>query len=161
MRTPRVKPAGSPARRRRSALWTCPKCGESFTTRNQWHACGVFDLEPLFTRSQPHVRRLFQRFVAIARKSGPLTVIPQRSRIALQVRMRFAALTPQVAALRGHLVLARRIESPRFVKVESLSPRSHLHVFRLTSEDQLDGPFRALVAEAYRVGRQDHFGGAG
>jgi len=141
-------------------LWTCPKCGEGFTTRNQWHSCGKFELEPLFARCEPSVRQLFDRFLALARENGPVEVIPQKSRIALQVRMRFAALMPQKRALKGHLVLGRRHDLPRFEKVETYSPRNYLHVFRLASEDELDAEFKALLKEAYDVGRQRHLGTA-
>ncbi len=141
---------------RRPALWRCPRCGERFTTRNQWHACGAFDLEALFARSQPVVRRLYERFLEIVRESGPVTVIPQKTRIALQVRMRFAALMPQKEALKGHLVLARRSPSERFEKIETYSPRNHVHVFRLRSEKDLDPHFRGFIGKAYKVGRQEH-----
>jgi hypothetical protein len=104
------------------------------------------------------VRRLFDRFVAIAQRCGPVTVIPQRTRIAIQVRMRFAAFTPQKTALKGHLVLARRIESPRFERIETYSPRNHVHVFRLVSTRDLDAEFRGWIAEAYDVGCQRHLG---
>lgn len=140
------------------ALWRCPVCGERFTTRNQWHACGTFDIEALFARSQPVVRQLYDRFLEIVRASGPVRVIPQRTRIALQVRMRFAALMPQKDALRGHLVLARRCPSDRFEKIETYSPRNHVHVFRLRSDADFDENFCALIAEAYKVGQQEHLG---
>lgn len=141
---------------RRPALWRCPKCGERFTTRNQWHACGAFDIEALFARSQPVVRRLYERFIEVVEESGPVTIIPQKTRIALQVRMRFAALIPQKEALKGHLVLARRCLLARFEKIETYSFRNHVHVFRVRSEDAFDSDFRALIAEAYSVGRQEH-----
>ncbi|MBM3803466.1 MAG: hypothetical protein FJW26_14290 [Acidimicrobiia bacterium] len=95
------------------------------------------------------MRRLFDRFVAIAREHGPVTVIPQRNPIALQVRMRFAAL-------KCHLVLAQRHDSPQFEKIETYSPRNHLHVFRLTSESDFDRGFCGCIREAYRVGCQEH-----
>jgi hypothetical protein len=133
-------------------------CGERFTTRNQWHACGSFDLEALFARSRPVVRRLYGRFLKVVEESGPVTVIPQKTRIALQARMRFAALMPQKTALKGHLVLARRCPSSRFEKIETYSPHNHVHVFRILSEDAFDAPFCALISEAYKVGRQEHLG---
>lgn len=102
------------------------------------------------------VRHLYERFLEIVRESGPVTVIPQKTRIALQVRMRFAALMPRREALKGHLVLARRYPSRRIEKIETYSPRNHVHVFRLFSEEDLDTQFRGLVREAYTVGRQEH-----
>lgn len=98
---------------RQSPMWQCPECGASFTTANQWHSCGKFALEPLFAGCEPQVRQLFNAFVALVCENGPVEVIPQKSRIALQVRMRFAALMPQKKALKGHLVLAQRHDLPR------------------------------------------------
>ena len=146
--------------RSRPSLWKCPKCGESFTTRNQWHSCGRFDLEPLFAECEPSVRQVFDRLLALVREIGPVEVIPQKSRIALQVRMRFAALMPQKRTLKGHLVLARRHDLPRFEKVETYSPQNHVHVFRLATEDELDAEFNAFLQEAYDVGCQKHLGTA-
>lgn len=137
-------------------LWRCPRCGERFTTRHQWHSCGTFALDPLFVRSEPHVRQLFDRLLAMVCEQGPVTVIPQKSRIALQVRMRFMALIPQKTALKGHFVFARRHRSPRFEHVESYSLRTHVHVFRLSRENELDHELRRWIGEAYAVGCQRH-----
>ena len=48
------------------------------------------------------------------------------------------------------------LESPRFRRIETFSPRNHLHTFRLMSEREIDDEFRAWMAEAYRVGNQEH-----
>jgi hypothetical protein len=53
-------------------------------------------------------------------------------------------------------VLARRIDSPRFLRVETFSPRNVLHAFRLSGPDEVDTEFAAWLAEAYRVGAQEH-----
>lgn len=142
--------------RKKPPLWRCPNCGEQFTARNQWHSCGSFDIENLFARCDPDVRSLYERFREIVQECGPVKVIPQKSRIAFQVRMRFAALMPHKTFLRGHLVLAERQDSPCFEKVETFSPRNHLHAFRLESEEDLGGDFRHWVCEAYKVGCQEH-----
>jgi hypothetical protein len=136
-------------------LWPCPRCGAEFTTPNQWHSCGRFDLDALFVRSAPAVRRLYERFLEVVRACGPVTVIPQRSRIALQVRMRFAAVMPQAAALKGHLILSERVPAACFERIDSLSPRHHVHVFRLASPRDLTPELRRLVRRAYRVGAQE------
>ncbi len=146
----------SMAAREVHTLWRCPKCGESFTTKNQWHSCGSFDLEPLFEGCDPLVRKLLDRFLDLVRARGTVTIIPQKTRIALQARMRFAALMPQKRALKGHLVLARRYEIPRFERIDTYSPRNHVHVFRLVAECDLDEEFCSLIAEAYDVGCQRH-----
>jgi hypothetical protein len=90
------------------------------------------------------------------REVGPVKVLPEKTRIAFQVRMSFAQITPRKQWVDGHLVLARRVSDKRFTRVETFSPRNHLHAFRLTSPAELDAPFRRLIAEAYAVGAQEH-----
>ena len=70
--------------------------------------------------------------------------------------MSFAAFAPRTRWLDGHLVLARRINSPRFSAIDTLSPRNVVHAFRLTSPGDADEEFSAWLAEAYQVGEQFH-----
>jgi hypothetical protein len=137
-------------------LWRCPECGARFTTRNQPHSCGRFELDDLFRRSQPQVRELYEAFARAVRACGPVTVIPQKTRIAFQVRMRFAALMPRRSWLMGHLVLAERHPASCFERVDSYSPRAHAHVFRLRSPRDLTAELRRWITAAYDVGRQQH-----
>ena len=137
-------------------LWRCPKCGRSFANRNQSHACGRHDLAHHFRGKSTEVRRLFDGVVAAIRTIGPVRVLPEKTRIAFQVRMSFAQVTPRTTWLDGHVVLARRLEHPRFRTIQTISPRNHVHVFRLTCLADIDGEFRAWLAEAYRVGEQRH-----
>jgi hypothetical protein len=140
----------------RPALWECPECGRGFANRNQPHACGRHDLEHHFAGKPPEVRALFDAVVAELRALGPVTILPEKTRIAFQVRMSFAQLTPRRRWIDGHVVLARRLESPRFRSVQTFSPRNHLHTFRLASLADVDDELRAWLAEAYRVGEQRH-----
>lgn len=70
--------------------------------------------------------------------------------------MSFAAVTVKSGWIDGHLILARRIEHPRFRKIETFSPRNHLHALRLTVPEDVDVKLRAWTAEAYEVGLQRH-----
>jgi hypothetical protein len=70
--------------------------------------------------------------------------------------MSFAAFMPRRHWLSGHLVLARRIDSPRFVRIDTLSPRNVVHAFRLAAPGEVDAEFAAWLAEAYQVGAQQH-----
>jgi hypothetical protein len=85
-----------------------------------------------------------------------VTVLPEKTRIAFQVRMSVAQVTPRRTSLDGHMVLARRLEHPRFRRVASISPRNHVHHFRITAATDIDGEFRCWLAEAYAVGEQQH-----
>jgi len=143
------------SRDRVAPLWRCPTCRRTFANRNQTHACApLADLDRHFAGKAPHVRATFDRILAVVTGLGPVEVLAERSRIALHVRMSFAAFMPRTRWLDGHLVLARRLDSPRFTKIEVYSPRNVLHAFRLTSADEVDEEFEAWLAEAYRVGEQ-------
>ena len=136
------------------ALWVCQRCGRSFANTNQTHTCAPLgDLDRHFAGSDPAVRATFDRVLALL---GPVQVLPEKSRIALHVRMSFAAFQPRRHWLDGHLVLARQREHPVFRRVQVFSPRNVLHAFRLTGPDDVDEAFAELLREAYRVGEQRH-----
>lgn len=90
------------------------------------------------------------------RPAGPVTVLPEKTRIAFQVRMSFAQVTPHKRWLDGHVVLARRLPHPRFRRIDTISRRNHVHHFRLDSLAEVDAEFRAWLVEAYAVGAQEH-----
>jgi hypothetical protein len=143
------------------SLWACPACGRQFANRNQTHTCRPLgDLDRHFDGKDPAVRATFDRIVDVVRARGPVIVLPETTRIALQVRMSFAALMPRRRWLDGHVVLARRLESPRFRRVEVYSPRNVVHLFRLHGPADVDDVVAAWLAEAYAVGEQRHLGGA-
>ena len=53
-------------------------------------------------------------------------------------------------------MLARRVASPRFLRVDAFSPRNVVHAFRLDSPAAVDEEFTGWLAEAYQVGMQQH-----
>lgn len=140
----------------RRPLWQCPKCRRRFANRNQSHACGRHDLAHHFSGRPPEIRALFDDVVAAIRKIGPVHILPEKTRIAFQVRTSFAQVTPKSKWLDGHVVLARRFEHPRFRRIETISPRNHVHSFRITSLHDIDSEFKSWLAEAYSVGEQRH-----
>jgi hypothetical protein len=136
-------------------LWTCPACGRAFASRNQTHTCAPLrELDEHFAGKPPEIRAIFDRFLALAERNGPVTVLPQKTRIALQARMSFAALQPRRRWVDGHVVLARRVPHPRFTRIETFSPGNQLHAFRFTRADEVDEQVAAWLAEAYSVGMQ-------
>ena len=138
-------------------LWVCPRCARAFANRNQTHTCAPLgDVDSHFAGSQPRVRETFDAVLEAVAALGPVTVLPERTRIALQVRMSFAAFVARRRWLDGHVVLDRRIDSPRFRRIEEYSPRNVLHAFRLTGPADVDSEVRDWLAAAYAVGRQDH-----
>ena len=137
-------------------LWQCPKCGERFVTANMWHSCGKYSLDDLFARSEPHVIRLFHRFAEMIRACGPVTMIPQKTRVVFQVRVRFGGCYPRKSHLLCALALPRVDNNPRFFKIEPYAPHFVGHSFRVYSEADLDADLQRLMREAYQVGEQRH-----
>lgn len=127
---------------RLKSLWRCPKCGARLVTKNMWHSCGRFTLKELFAHSDPNVKRLFKKFEQLIRSVGPVRMIPQKTRVVFQVRVRFAGAYPRKSYLLCALALTRRITHPRLVKYEYYGRNWHGHFFRIESEDQFDARFK-------------------
>ena len=141
-------------------LWTCPKCGHKFVTPNMWHSCSRYPLSHHFKGKDPIVRRLFDRYLVMVKSFGPVTVIPQKTGIAFQVRVRFAGAYARKNWLDCGLWLKRRVDHPLFYRIESVTPRDHIHRFRLARiEDLRNQSLKGFLREAYAVGCQEHIYG--
>jgi len=139
------------------AMWSCPTCGRAFANRNQAHSCRPLrTLDDHFVGTSPEVRMTFDRVLAEVAALGPVSVLAEQTRIALHLRMSFAAFMPRKSWLGGHLVLARRVESRRITRVDAYSARNVVHSFRLSGPDSVDDQFVRWLGEAYRVGAQEH-----
>jgi hypothetical protein len=144
-----------PSIRAERPLWICPGCGRTFANRNQSHACGSHPLDAHFDGKSDEVRRIYQAFLALIERCGPVTVLPEKTRIAFHVRMSFAQLTVRRRWVLGHFVLAREAPDPVFTRIEPFSPRNVVHHFRLDAASEVErlGDF---AREAYDIGCQRH-----
>jgi hypothetical protein len=138
------------------AMWRCGGCGRRFANRNQSHFCGRHTLREHLRGRTPEALAIYRGMVKLARRCGHFVILPEKTRIAFQVRMSFAAVSFRRDGLNGHVVLARRLENPRFTRIETISPRNHVHNFKLRSLEELDAELLAWLREAYRVGKQQH-----
>jgi Domain of unknown function (DUF5655) len=139
------------------SLWRCPDCGRLFANRNQTHTCAApRTLEEHFVGRSPTVVETYRALETAARANGPMVVIPEKTRIAFQVRMSFAAVALRRRWVVAHVVLARRLENGRFRRIQTFSTRNHVHEFRLYGPQEVDDEVAQWLSEAYRVGRQDH-----
>jgi hypothetical protein len=140
-------------------LWRCPECGRPFANARQPHSCGRVSVESHLAGRTEHLVVLYTRFEEMVRACGPVVIVPAKTRIGFQVRMIFAAVNAfRADGFEAHVVLARRLEHPRFRRIESLSPRNHVHHFSIRSLDELDDDVQAWLDEAYKVGEQKHLG---
>lgn len=137
-------------------LWKCPKCGARFVIANMWHSCGKYSLRELFSKSDPHVFRLFRKFERLVRACGRVTMIPQKTRVVFMERDRFAGAYPRKSYLICGIGLPRKIRHPKLVKYEAYAPHFRGHLFRIELEKDFDADFAALVHESYGVGTQEY-----
>jgi hypothetical protein len=138
-------------------MWTCPDCRRRFAARNQTHTCAPLgSLDDHLAGKPPEIRAIVERLIEVTDRNGPFDVLAEKTRIAFHARMSFAALQPRQRWVDGHVVLARRREEERFRRIETFSPRNHLHVFRIHSAAEVDDQVADWLAEAYAVGMQRH-----
>src|ERR1044072_417046 len=78
------------SKRLQRLLWKCPQCKRRFANRNRSHFCGKHDLETHFRRKRKEIRDIYEAVLRAIRRCGPATVLPEKTRIAFQVRMSFA-----------------------------------------------------------------------
>jgi hypothetical protein len=83
-------------------------------------------------------------------------MIPQKTRVVFQVRVRFGGCYPRKTHLLCALALPRVDDDPRFFKVEKCAPRFIGHYFRVHSEADLDEAVQQSMRKSYQVGAQKH-----
>lgn len=135
-------------------LWTCPECGEKFTSANVWHSCGKFTLEALFEGCRPSVWKTYQALETMALEVAPFHIIPQKTRICFQLRTRCAGGTPYKSYFRMHFLSRTVIDHPRIVKVDSYAKDQHDHAVRLESPAEVDGQVREWLQISTEYGEQ-------
>jgi hypothetical protein len=148
---------GEPPARKRP-LWTCPRCGNEFVNSNQFHSCKRHQLDEPFAGKPDHIRELFDRFRAMVEACGPVKMLPYGDKVGFMVRVRFAGAVPRNRWLELGFWLPRRVENPRFHKIETIYPNAHVHRMRITEPRELDQEVAAWIREAYAVGCQEHLG---
>jgi hypothetical protein len=145
--------------KKRRPLWRCPKCGRWFANRQQSHSCGKYSVQQFLKGKSGDEVALFRQFVKLVRECGPILLAPAKTRVGFQARMIFAAVNNlSKAGLKAHIVLARRLDSPRFTRIESISPKNQVHHFKINSTEELDDEVRSWLREAHKVGLQEHLG---
>ena len=143
-------------------MWTCPKCGAELVQRNLSHSCGAYTVAGFLDGKPERGVELFWHFVAEYEKVGPIKLHPVKTRVALMVDVRFAAIN-RVGKdfIDGHLWLKESIDSPTFYKIEHLGKSDFIHRFRIRDESDIDDEFRSLMRLAYKIGRREHLSNKG
>ena len=146
-------------------LWTCPKCGHRFVTRNMWHSCRRYAVSAVLVGVPKEHVAIFRRFRDLLRAHGPLIALGRRPRtVVFQVRVRFAGIHFRRTWVDANLWLERRATHPQLSRVAAFSDigsHGYAHYFRFTKAAQMDRAFARLAGEAYQVGAQRARAGKG
>ena len=59
-------------------LWTCPRCGARFVTRNLSHGCGDYSVDGFFEGKPPRARELYEALVRAVGEIGPFEQVPTK-----------------------------------------------------------------------------------
>lgn len=92
----------------------------------------------------------------LVRSIGPVTIIPQKARVAFQVRTRFVSAYPRKSHLLVGFDFARKVSSPRFHKIEQYGRHTFTHYLRVEKEEDFDEELIGWIRESYQVGQQMH-----
>jgi hypothetical protein len=135
--------------------WRCPRCGRRFAHEDQFHSHDTVDVDAHFAGRPARVRASFDRLVE-ALPSG-VSVEPLRSVIVLSAHATFSFITVQSKRLLVGIFLDRRLESPRIVKVDVVTPRKIANTVDVRSPDDVDDELRQWLRDAYglRAGPAD------
>lgn len=140
-------------------LWVCPRCGNRFANKNNWHSCNNYPIEAHF-EGKPRAWELWLSFRAAVEAMGPVTLITTKSKVGFMTRVRFAGCEPRKDSLRAGAWLKRRVESPRVTRIEFIPPNNYIHYFDIRDPADLqDEEIQALLREAKAVGDQEHLRG--
>jgi Domain of unknown function (DUF5655) len=121
------------------------------------HSCGRYSVKDFLAGKNPQALKLYKRFSDLVSECGPVRIAPAKTRIGFQVRMIFAAVNKLGnQGLDAHVVLTRRLASPRFRKIQTMTPKCHVHHFRIESLNEFDEEVKSWLREAYDVGTQQH-----
>ena len=144
-------------------LWTCPKCGLKFVTRNLWHSCGYATIDDWFARLGPRGRALYDRLESLIARCGDYHVSPAKTRIAFLGRVRFASISKiSNESMTFGFALPRPLKSHRFVTVVEAVPGWWQHRLHITEPSQLDADVQRWLRESYRLmGQQERLIGRG
>lgn len=146
-----VRKPGKPKRAERP-LWTCPRCGLKFVSKNLWHSCGRATLADWKRKMGPRASKLYRRFEQLIARCGTYHVSPAKTRIAFLGRVRFAGITRlSEDGMTCAFALPFPLTSRRFTKVAEVAPGWWSHELRVSEPAELNAEVQAWLRRSYRL----------
>lgn len=124
-------------------------------SRNLSHACVRRTVAEFFAERPAGGVAHAKALIRAIERLGPIALHPVKTRIAIMVDVRFAAINRISAdSIRAHLWLREEHASERFVKIEKLGKRDWLYHFIVSDDQPIDRELRRFLRLAYRNGRR-------
>ena len=112
-------------------------------------------VEDFFADKPAGGAELAREFIREVQKLGSVTLHPVKTRIALMVDVRFAAINRiSEDSIRGHFWLREHHQSNRFEKIERLGQRDWLYHFEISPTKPLDAEMRRFIKLAHQNGQR-------
>ena len=103
------------------------------------------------------MRRIFDKLATLATACGPVRIYPQKTRVVIQARIRFAGGQPRKRHFIAGFLLPRSTRSKRFSDVlDGVSKHYKAVYVPLYSEKDVDAQIAGWMKRAYRFGIQEH-----
>ncbi len=136
--------------------WRCRECGRRFRHRNQWHSCGRFTLDEFLKKKGPRARELFEAFRLAVQKCGEAEIAPAKTMVAFRRRRNF--VTVERLSNRGFtamILLPAKAESPRFERIQAVSPWCWVHWARIESTEEIDAEVCDWIEMAWEMAAEE------
>ena len=130
-----------------STMWSCPKCKQRFTRKNQRHACGTGNRSELLRGRPDSLAALYSSLESFAKTLGPVEIVARDRYVLFRSSRIFADSIVMTDALRLVVHLGRRVADPIFFKIGADRTRVS-HVARLRDETSLSA-LKPYLREAY------------
>jgi Domain of unknown function (DUF5655) len=133
-------------------MWTCPRCGRSFASRNQTHACTPVTVEEHLRGKSEAATLIYRALEEAMLLQGESRVHATKSRIAFINRMTFASATLGSGHVDATLILPEWVDHPRFDRIDLYGAVTYAQRLRLTSGGAVDAELGGWLREAYHRG---------
>jgi hypothetical protein len=131
----------------RGMTWSCPKCGRSFTRKNQRHACGTGDGTDVLRGRPETLVAVYRTVESFAKSLGKIEIVSRDRYVLLRTVRIFADLVIMTDAVRIAIHLPRTVSNPVFFKVAA-DTRHVSHVAKLRRVEDVD-VVKPYIEEAY------------